>query len=340
MKRIIRFGAGSIREVGAVAGELGLERLVLVTTRRGRAYEASLPAVAVYDGVRSHVPEHTVREAAKVAVSVGADGLVGLGGGSAIDTCKAVTVALLERGRPVATIAVPTTYAGAETTPYFGVRDDETKSKRSGSDERARPAACVYDPELTLGLPRSESGGTALNALAHAAEALYVKGRNDEADHEALAGARLIEDFLPPVLADGRDLALRTGLLEGAMHAALALDGAGLGLGHAMAQALGGRYGLPHGALNAICLPAALRFNQAVAADAIGRLAEAMGAEDAIARAEELARLAGFERLRDLGVPREELGEVAEATAVRGGAKANPRPASPSEIAELLRSVW
>ena len=106
-----------------------------------------------------------------------------------------------------------------------------------------------------------------------------------------------------------------------------------------MAQALGGRYGLAHGAMNALCLPPALRFNQPVAAEAIENFGKAMGTDDPAGKVEELARLGGFERLRDFGVRDEELDEVAEATAVRAGAKANPRPASSEEIAELLRSI-
>ena len=143
------------------------------------------------------------------------------------------------------------------------------------------------------------------------------------------------------MLADGSDLGARRELLEGAMHAGAALAGAGLGLGHAMAQALGGRYGIAHGALNAVVLPPALRFNEPVAGEEIARFGEAIGdAADAPGKVEELARLAGFERLRDLGVPEPELPLVAEAAAERGGAKANPRPASPEEIADLLRGVW
>jgi alcohol dehydrogenase class IV len=107
-----------------------------------------------------------------------------------------------------------------------------------------------------------------------------------------------------------------------------------------MAQALGGRYGLAHGAMNALCLPPALRFNQPVAGDEIEQLAQAMAVTDPIARVEQLARLGGFERLRDFGVPEDELDDVAEATAVRPGAKANPRPASAAEIAELLREIY
>jgi alcohol dehydrogenase class IV len=124
------------------------------------------------------------------------------------------------------------------------------------------------------------------------------------------------------------------------MRSGMALAEAGMGLGHAMAQALGGRYGLPHGALNAVTLPPALRFNEPVAATEIARFGEAMSTDDPVGRVEELAGLGGFGRLRDLGVPQDELGEVAEAAAARPAARANPRPAPAPEIEELLRSVW
>jgi maleylacetate reductase len=204
-----------------------------------------------------------------------------------------------------------------------------------GGGSGAHLAGVLYEPELTLSLPRSETVGTALNALAHSAEALYVKGHNPEADEHALEGARLIGNWLPRVVDAPDDVEARTKLLEGAMHAGMALGGSMLGLGHAMAQALGGRYGLPHGAMNALTLPQALRFNEDVAPGAVRRFRDAVGAD-----VMELAALGGFERLRDFGVPEDELGEVAVATVQRAGAKANPRSASVADVEQLLHNIY
>jgi maleylacetate reductase len=234
-------------------------------------------------------------------------------------------------------VSIPTTYAGGQWTPFFGVRNEQTRTKDAGFD--ARVEGIVYEPRLTLRMPAQVTAGTALNALTHCAEALYVPGRTGESDEHALQGAGLIARHLPAVLEDLEDLDARTGLLEGAMHGGAALR-VGMGLGHAMAQSLGGRYGVPHGAMNAICLPPALRFNAEVASDEIARLAEAMGVADPAARTEELAAIALDTRLRDYDVPRDDLGELSAATAERGAAKANPRTASVDEIHQLFDSVW
>jgi maleylacetate reductase len=321
---IVRWGLDGL---GPLLTELELERPLLVASERWSRDQVPVDL----HGVFSEVPTDRVERA--VDSARGADAVLPLGGGSTIDLAKAISA---ETGLPI--VSVPTTYAGAEWTPFFGIRDRNRVMRGGGSG--ARLAGIVYEVELTLGLPRAESGGTALNALAHCAEALYVRGHNEEADRHALEGARLISEHLPRVLEDGRDRAAREGLLRGACEAGAALGKSGLALGHAMAQAIGGRYGLPHGALNAICLPAALRFNEPVAGEAIQRFGEAMGTDDPIGRVEELARVAGFERLRDLGVPEDELDEVAVATVERAGARANPRPATTEDVAELFRSVW
>jgi maleylacetate reductase len=319
---IVRWG---LEELEPLLAELGIERPFLIASDRW----ADLQVRSV--GRWGEVPSDRLTDVA--AAAAGADGLLAVGGGSAIDLTKGVSAGT---GLPV--VSVPTTYSGAEWPPSFGVRDNRRRIRGGGSG--GHPVGIVYEPRLTLDLPRADSCGTALNALAHCAEALYVAGHNPEGDRLALEGARLIGESLPKVLEAGHDLESRTTLLAGAERAGAALASAGLALGHAMAQAVGGRYGIAHGAANALCLSPALRFNEPVAAEEIGRFAEALGTEDAPARVEELARLGGFERLRDLGVPEDELDDVAEAAAGRAGAKGNPRPASPAEIAGLLRSIW
>jgi maleylacetate reductase len=318
---IVRWGLATLPKVLA---ELHVERPILVASGRWDAQPLPIAPSARW----TEVPSNRIVDAAARA----GDGVVALGGGSAIDLAKAISA---ESGVPV--ISVPTTYAGAEWTSFFGIRDRERRMTGGGSG--AQLAAVVYEPRLTLDLPRPETVGTAMNALAHCAEALYVEGHNAEADEHALTGARLIATHLPRVVERLRDLDERTRLLQGAMHAGIALGRSMLALGHAMAQALGGRYGIAHGALNAICLAAALRFNREVAPEAYARLGAALRG-DAEERVRELAALGGFVRLRELGVPEAELDAVADAVVQRAGAKANPRPATAADVAALLRSVW
>ena len=319
---IVRWG---LAELPRVLAELRIGRPLLIASERWADRHLGVRPAARW----TEVPSERIAEAAEHA----GDGIVAVGGGSAIDLGKAISAAA-----DVPLVSVPTTYAGAEWTPYFGVRDPERKMKGGGSGAHLRGA--VYEPELTLSLPREVTVGTSLNALAHCAEALYAEGHNSSADEHALDGARLIGEWLPRVVAAPHELEARTRLLEGAMHAGAALGGSMLALGHAMAQALGGRYGLPHGAMNSLTLPEALRFNAEVAPEALSRFGEALGTDDPAARVEELARLGGFERLRDFGVPEQDLAEVAAATVERAGAKANPRQASAAEVEQLLHNIY
>jgi maleylacetate reductase len=311
----------SYDELGDVLAAAAITRPFVIASERWSALD--LPDNA---GRWSEVPSP------EVEVPADADGVLAIGGGSTIDTGK---YASARSGLPV--VHVPTTYSGAEWTTFYGIRTPDRRIQGGGAG--AHPVGLVYDVDLTLELPPAETAGTALNALAHCAEALYVKGRNAEGDEQALAGAGLIADALPRVLADGGDRAARSALLRGAAHAGHALALAGLGLAHAMAQALGGRYGAPHGAMNALCLPPALGFNRELVPAEVDRFGEAVGG-DAVRRTRELALLGGFERLRQYDIPKDDLSELADAASNRAGNLANPRAASPAEIESMLVSIW
>jgi len=322
---IVRWGLDALPEA---CTEAGVSTALLVASPRWDSLDLPIePAARWHD-----VPSERVDEAA--AAAQGADGVIALGGGSAIDLGKAISAAI---GLPL--VSVPTTYAGAEWTTYFGVRDHERRMRGGGGG--AHPTAIVYEPALTLDLPPETTVGTAMNALAHCAEALYAQGHNHAADDEALTGAELISKWLPQVIATPGDRYARTELLLGAAHAGAALAGSNLALAHAIAQAIGGTYGLPHGTLNGIVLAPVLRFNAAIDPDAVHRFGVVIGsANDPGDRVEELAALAGSTRLSELGVPEGDLPALSASAAERGGNLANPKPASPWEIEQLLRSVF
>jgi maleylacetate reductase len=315
---IVRWGLDQLPQTLA---EVGIEKPFVIASDRWHGLELPL-----HVGWWSEVPS------AHVPVSADADGIIAVGGGSAIDTAKHASA---ETGLPL--VHVPTTYSGAEWTNFYGIRSPDRRIQGGGGGSHT--IALVYDVDLTLDLPPGETAGTSLNALAHCAEALYVRGRSPAGDEQALAGARQIAAALPRVLASPRDREARLELLQGAAHAGHALALTGLALAHAMAQALGGTYGLSHGAMNALCLPPALDYNRAFVPEQIERFATAVGG-DAVETPRALARLGGIERLRDYGVPREQLPDVARAAAMRPGNQANPHPAAPAEIASMFEAIW
>ena len=322
---IVRWGLDALPEACA---EAGVSTPLLVASPRWDSLALPFEPAARW----SEVPSERIDEAA--AAAQGGDGVLALGGGSAIDLGKAISAAT---GLPL--VSIPTTYSGAEWTTYFGVRDEERRMRGGGGG--AHPTAIVYEPELTLDLPPETTVGTAMNALAHCAEALYAQGHNPAADEDALAGAALISEWLPRVVDAPADLDARTELLRGACHGGAALAGSMLALAHAMAQAVGGAYGLPHGTLNGIVPRAGAPVQRGDRPRRRAPLRRGDRRAGRSGRARRGARLARRpDRLSELGVPERDLPGLAAAAAGRGGNLANPKPASPEEIEQLLRSVF
>jgi maleylacetate reductase len=362
----VLFGSGSLDDLPGAGDRIGCRRLLLCAS--SSAIRAGLVdrlatslgerLVAVYDRVQPHVPEAQVTEALALARERGIDGLIGLGGGSPIGLAKAVAHAL-HSGSAVTTsraiIAIPTTYAGSEMTPVFGITQqvDGTPRKITVTDPAVLPRLVVYDPTLTLDLPQTLTASTAVNALAHCIEALYSVTANPLSSAAALEGARLIVDALPRCRAAADELTARSDLLAGAYLAGVALSGVKMGVHHGLCHVLGGTCGVPHGIANAIVLPHALRFNLDVTAPALAPLAAALGvapeSHDDMTRASSVAaridtligQLGLPHRLRDVGVAEPELPVLARLALASPAVRANPKPIEDaSQIEAILRAAW
>ena len=344
------FGAGAART--ALAGEvarLGVSRLLLIPSgsELSAARELTAPLAdriaGTFTGVRPHVPVEVADAARKQAAALGADAVLSLGGGSATGTAKAVA---LTTGLPV--IAVPTTYAGSEVTPVWGLTEGDRKT--TGVDARVLPRLVIYDPELTASLPGPVSAASGLNAMAHAVEAFWAPGRNPVSSLTAAEAIRVLAAALPAVLRDGADIGARGDLLYGAYLAGSTFAVTGSGLHHKICHILGGRYDLPHAQTHAIMLPYVLAFNAPGAPDAARQIGRALAGGglasaglDGAAPAAALQRLAG-----QLGLPRglHEIGlreeQIAEAARLIEPVvpEDNPASAGAAALQALLRRAW
>ncbi len=356
----LRFGCGAIADAGREAGELGAQRMLLITTQRGRDSAAGrrlreclgATLVSVFDGARPHVPDSVVRGALRQLRDERIDGIASLGGGSCSDLGKAVCYyAEQERGglgktcfdRPaIPHVTVPTTYSGAELTPFFGVTDEAARRKSGAGAPTIAPAAVIYDPEATLDLPPRASAETGMNALAHCVEVAWSPTRTVEAEAIALAGAAQIHRWLPQVVERPHDLEARTAMLGAALLAGRCLQNASMGVHHGLAQMIGGRTGIAHGLANAVILAHATRFNADAVPEAIARLAAAFGREDGdAARAiDELRERVGLPaRLSQCGVSAEDIEAVAKLSPSNATIAKNPKRVSVDEARSILMAA-
>lgn len=335
----VRFGVDSLSDLPSELDAIGLER-VLVLCSPGQEDTGELVAAALGDrcvgmlpDAVMHVPRDVARKASDEAARLGADGCVAVGGGSAIGLGKAIA---LDHGLPI--VAVPTTYAGSEMTPVWGLTTDGRKE--TGRDQRVLPRSVVYDPALTTTLPTSMSVTSAVNAIAHAAEALYAPDASPIISLMAQEGVRALVGALPAIVADGTDAQARGDALYGAWLCGACLGATTMSLHHKLCHALGGTLNLPHSETHTVVLPHVLAFNLPAAPAAAAALSRALGDVDDPAGAlwDLAGRLGAPRALADLGMDETDVERIAEEATSRS--YGNPREVTSQDVSGILSRAW
>ncbi|HUF19172.1 MAG TPA: maleylacetate reductase [Burkholderiales bacterium] len=332
------FGAGSLDRVGDEVDRLGVKRALVLSTPEQRsgaediARRLGARAAGVYDRAVMHVPLETAEDARRLAAELGADCCVALGGGSTIGLGKAIA---LVSGLPI--LAIPTTFAGSEMTPIYGIT--EKGQKKTGRDVRVLPKTVIYDPELTRTLPAKIAGPSGMNAIAHCVEALYAQDANPIASLMAEEGIRTLAASLPAVVRDADDIEARADALYGAWLAGTCLGQVGMALHHKLCHTLGGSFNLPHAETHTVVLPHATRFNCDAAPEAMRRAGRALGSGDPAGALWDLARAVGAPlALKDIGMPADGLERAARIATENP--YYNPRPVRYEDLLALLEDAY
>ncbi|MFD9255299.1 maleylacetate reductase [Streptomyces bottropensis] len=331
------FGAGSLARIPQEAEQLGLRRLLVLSTpvqeKLAEQAETLLGKACVgrFTEARMHVPADVVAAAVKAAREVGADGCLAIGGGSTIGLGKAIA---LETGLPV--ISVPTTYAGSEMTPIWGLT--ENGRKRTGRDRSVLPRSVVYDPELTLGLPIGMSVTSGFNAVAHAVEALYAPDVSPIISLMAEEGVRSLATALPVIVEDPLGLQARSDALRGAWLCGSCLGATRMSLHHKLCHILGGTFDLPHAETHTVLLPYVAAFNLPSAPAAERALSRALSTDDVPGHlARTSVELGAPRSLADIGLTQDDVDEVIGQAVDRP--YANPRPVTSDALRPLLTAA-
>lgn len=368
----IRYGKGAAESLPAELTALNIGSVLILTDTviaRQKFTSGIIEAltrggikVSVYDGVEANPKDRNVEEASSLAVSCEAEALIAIGGGSPMDCAKAVSVTALQ-GKPVryfeqnANIGpdtlplytVPTTAGtGSEVTFSSVITDTKENFKFTVKSPRIAPRIAFIDPSFTLSMPPGLTAATGLDALTHAIEAFTAKVATPLSDAPALHAVELINRWLLPAFREPENLEARDGMMTGSLLAGIAFSHSDVASVHCIAEALGGKYDAPHGACNAIALPAVMEYNREFALERYSRIARAMGfdprsAEEgarlAVERVRELVRLTGLPPFRSLGVKEEDLPELARNSARNGSNRDNPRPMGEEDYMNVLAEL-
>jgi maleylacetate reductase len=332
------FGAGALARLPEELDRLGAKRALVLSTpeqassARQVAQALGARCAGSYDKAAMHVPVEIADDARRVARELGADCCVTVGGGSTTGLGKAIA---LTSAVPI--LAVPTTYAGSEMTPIYGIT--EGGAKKTGRDVCVLPKAVIYDPTLTLSLPPTLSAASGMNAIAHAVEALYSHEGNPIISLMAEEGIRALAAALPVVIQKPSDLPSRSDALYGAWLCGVVLGSAGMALHHKLCHVLGGSFNLPHAETHSIVLPHAVRYNHDAAPEAMTRIERAVQAKDAAAGIYDLEKNLGLPmRLADIGLKEADLERAARIATE--APYPNPRKIEYAGVLELLRNAY
>ena len=332
------FGVGSLDRLTDEVRKVGAQRALVVSTpaeirfAEDATKRLGAAAAGMFTEAVMHHPIEVVHAARQRAKDVDADCYVTIGGGTTTGTGKLIA---LETGRPV--IAVPTTYAGSEMTPIYGVTEGGVK--RTGRDRKVLPRTVIYDPALTVSLPPQVSGPSGMNAMAHCVEALYAHDGNPIVALMAAEGIRALARALPVVVKQPENLDARSDALYGAWLAGTVLGQAAIGIHHKLCHTLGGTFNLPHAEVHTVVLPHATAYNRDFAPAAMRIAADALGVRDAAQGIFDLIGTIGARRaLKDIGMPADGLERAAELATQNQ--YPNPRPIEIGPIRELLQNAY
>lgn len=334
----VSFGAGVRRALKQYAEDAGAQRVMILTTPDQSDLGLELAeilgsrAAGIFSKATMHTPVEITEEAMVHLADAAADSVLAAGGGSTIGLGKALALRT-----PLLQIALPTTYAGSECTPILGQTENGVKTTQS--DMKLKPDVVLYDAELVATLPVPMTVTSALNAMAHAVEALYAKDRTADTDRLALDGLRAFQQSLPAVLKDPANLQARGETQKGAWACGTVLGRVGMALHHKLCHTLGGSFDLPHAQTHAIVLPHAVAYNMQAAEKALTPLAEIFdGSDPATALWDFATDLKAPLALKDLGLAEHDLDRAAE-IATRNPYW-NPREITRDGIRALLQRAW
>ncbi len=373
----VTFGAGSVGQVAEEARRVAASR-VLVVTDPGVAssgvaghvrdlLEAAGIATGVYDRVPAEPSVASVEVAFEAWRAGNYDAVVGVGGGSSLDTAKGISIRTANDGpvsryfgveqlpaRGVPYILLPTTAGtGSEVTPSAIFDDTDRQLKAGIVSSRLMASAAIIDPDLTVSCPPHVTAAAGLDALTHALEAYVAVKANPMSDLYALEAVRLVGQHLRGAVARGTDRVARSGQLLASLYGGVTIVAAGTGLCHAMAYPLGSAYHVPHGVANALLLPAVMAYNLPADLTKFARLAEALGesvsglslraaAERSVEAVRQLSRDVGLPGgLRAVGVPESALeGFVPGALSAARLITNNPRVPTAEGVLHAYRESW